>query len=178
MCLSSHPPTLAPPSASFWTPQLLWDWVIHHPPFNQTRQGQNYECLKIHCLFLPVKYMKVLLPSWHSPSSLRFPSPLYCAPWGHEQRKLCRKFTLKRKIEEKIKTGFKMIGSIDKGKKNHVDFMKFLFKSWGNGKRVLGFSSSLYRIHWEWLGEREREGNGEEERERIRNRKFIKGLLH
>ena len=88
VCLSSHPPALAPPSASFWTPQLLWDWVIHHPPFNQTRQGQNYECLKIHCLFLPVKYMKVLLPSWHSPSSLRLPSPLYCAPWGHEQRKL------------------------------------------------------------------------------------------
>lgn len=60
------------------------------------------------------------------------------------------------------------MGSVDKGKKNHVGFMKFLFKSWGSGKRVLGFSSSLYRIHWEWLRERERgEREGEEERENL-----------
>ena len=54
------------------------------------------------------------------------------------------------------------MGSVDKGKKNHVGFTKFLFKSWGSGKRVLGFSSSLYRIHWDWLREREREREREE----------------
>lgn len=70
----------------------------------QWDRDKNYECLKIHSLFPATasplaNYVSLGLPARHSPVYLC--SPLSCEHWGHEQEKMCRRFTLKRKREEK-----------------------------------------------------------------------------